>query len=179
MTDLGQLLFRWSRLKRTGDSSYRKPPVPRTPTPDGGSTTGEEPSVAAGNDGIDGHAVNLESLPPLSAITGDTDIRPFLQRGVPAELTQAALCRAWTSDPAIRDFIGIAESQWDFTAPETIPGFGPDLPAEDVAQLISQMLGEQEEDLPEDILPETNPSDAIPKRIEGRLCSGKPTVEHS
>jgi hypothetical protein len=28
-------------------------------------------------------------------------------------------------DPAIRDFVGLSENSWDFTAPETIPGFGP------------------------------------------------------
>ena len=42
---------------------------------------------------------------------------------MPAELTRAALRRAWVSDPAIRDFIGIAENQWDFNDPEAIPGF--------------------------------------------------------
>jgi Protein of unknown function (DUF3306) len=64
-------------------------------------------------------------LPPIESIVADSDIRPFLAAGVPAELTRAALRSAWTADPAIRDFIGIAESQWDFNAPATIPGFGP------------------------------------------------------
>jgi hypothetical protein len=31
--------------------------------------------------------------------------------------------RALWSDPAIRDFVGIAENGWDFTKPDTIPGF--------------------------------------------------------
>jgi hypothetical protein len=39
-------------------------------------------------------------------------------------LTRAALRRAWTSDPAIRDFIGIADNQWDFNDPNGISGFG-------------------------------------------------------
>ena len=43
---------------------------------------------------------------------------------MPAELTRAALRQAWASDPAIRDFIGIAENQWDFNDPEAMPGFG-------------------------------------------------------
>jgi hypothetical protein len=29
------------------------------------------------------------------------------------------------SDPNIRDFVGIAENQWDFTKPDGVPGFGP------------------------------------------------------
>ena len=44
---------------------------------------------------------------------------------MPAELTTAALRRARTIDPAIRDFIEIAENQWDFTDPTRIPGFEP------------------------------------------------------
>ena len=62
---------------------------------------------------------------PIDSIVAGSDIRAFLQSGVPAELTKAALRRAWTTDPAIRDFIGIAENQWDFTDPTSIPGFGP------------------------------------------------------
>jgi TorA maturation chaperone TorD len=43
------------------------------------------------------------------------------------------------TDPAIRDFIGIAESQWDFNDPTAMPGFGP-LRANDVPDLVG--LGE-------------------------------------
>jgi TorA maturation chaperone TorD len=77
---------------------------------------------------------DLASLPPLQSITAGTDIRSFLGSGVPVELTRAALRRAWVTDPAIRDFIGIAENQWDFNDPTAMPGFGP-LRAEDVPGL--------------------------------------------
>src|SRR5207253_3315872 len=50
----------------------------------------------------------------------------------------AALRRAWVSDPVIRDFIGIAENQWDFTNPTTIPGFGPLHETGDKLSLIAQ-----------------------------------------
>ena len=50
-------------------------------------------------------AFDLTSLPSLESITPETDIRAFLQKGVPADLTRAALRRAWSADPAIRDFI--------------------------------------------------------------------------
>jgi len=71
-------------------------------------------------------------LPPLQSITVGTDIRSFLASNVPVALTNAALRRAWATDPAIRDFIGIAENQWDFNDPTAMPGFGP-LGANDVA----------------------------------------------
>jgi hypothetical protein len=37
--------------------------------------------------------------------------------------------RAIINDPAIRNFIGLADYAWDFNAPDTIPGFGT-LPAQ-------------------------------------------------
>ena len=60
---------------------------------------------------------------------------------MPAELTKAALRRAWTTDPAIRDFIGIAENQWDFTDPTAMPGFGPLEATDDVRKLVAQAMG--------------------------------------
>jgi len=81
-------------------------------------------------------------LPPLQSITAGTDIRSFLDSNVPPELTKAALRRAWATDPAIRDFIGIAENQWDFNDPTAMPGFGP-IRADDVPGLAG--LGETEQ----------------------------------
>ena len=60
---------------------------------------------------------------------------------MPAELKRAALRRAWASDPAIRDFIGIAENQWDFNDPSGIPGFGPLCGTHNVPGLLVQALG--------------------------------------
>src|SRR5262245_38943576 len=85
---------------------------------------------------------SLPPLPAIDAIVANTDIRAFLRAGVPAELTKAALRRAWTADPAIRDFIGIAENQWDFTDPAAIPGFGTLAPNEDLGRLVAQDLGQ-------------------------------------
>jgi hypothetical protein len=96
------------------------------------------------------------TLPPIESILADSDIRAFLQKGVPAELTKAALRRAWAADPAIRDFIGLAENQWDFTDPTAIPGFGTlEATGDTVRQLVAQALGE----LPD----ETEP---VPQREE-------------
>jgi hypothetical protein len=85
---------------------------------------------------------DLASLPPIDSIGAGTDIRAFLQSGVPAELAKAALRRAWTADPAIRDFIGLAENQWDFTDPSAIPGFGP-LQATENARAIGAQVTER------------------------------------
>jgi TorA maturation chaperone TorD len=127
------IMARWSRMKQESD---------RTLAPDG-SFSGPTPNQAEAGDlnqatvatpATDSPATatfDLASLPPLQSIIAGTDIRSFLGPGVPAELTKAALRRAWVTDPAIRDFIGIAENQWDFNDPTAMPGFGP-LGADDV-----------------------------------------------
>src|SRR5262249_38040436 len=69
-------------------------------------------------------------------------IRAFLQKGVPADLTRAALRRAWTTDPAIRDFVGLSENAWDFNAPNGVAGFGPLEMSDEVRRLVADVLGD-------------------------------------
>ena len=53
---------------------------------------------------------DIASLPPIESIDADTDVTAFLRPGVPPDLTRAALRRAWSTDPAIRDFVGLVEN---------------------------------------------------------------------
>jgi hypothetical protein len=80
------------------------------------------------------------TLPPIDSITAVSDISAFLQKGVPAELTRAALRRVWTADPAIRDFVGLAENAWDFTDPNAMPGFGPLESSDEVRRMIADLV---------------------------------------
>jgi hypothetical protein len=80
-------------------------------------------------------------LPPVETITAESDIRAFLQAGVPPELTRAALRRAWAADPKIRDFVGLADYDWDFNTPGAIPGFGPLEMSDEVRRQVVQMIG--------------------------------------
>src|SRR5262249_44920639 len=61
--------------------------------------------------------------------------------GVPPELTRAALRRAWSADPAIRNFVGLSENSWDFNAPDAIPGFGPLQITDELRRQIARMVG--------------------------------------
>jgi uncharacterized protein DUF3306 len=70
------------------------------------------------------HAFDSNALPPIESIGPKTDIRRFLAPDVPLDLARAALRRAWVSDTSIRNFVGLAENQWNFTAPDDVPGFG-------------------------------------------------------
>jgi hypothetical protein len=116
-----------------------------------GADRGDAPARSAGppntqpEPGLDEGLLDPEDLPQIDAITDDTDIRAFLKSRVPAELTRSALRRAWISDPAIRDYIGIAENQWDFNDPTGIPGFGPLQVTDDISALLEQAFGQPAE----------------------------------
>ena len=85
---------------------------------------------------------DLSTLPSLESITAETDVRVFLQKGVPADLTRAALRRAWTADPNIRDFMEVAENQWDFATGKDLPGFGPMRATDDIRQMLADIFGD-------------------------------------
>lgn len=146
MTTSETFVSRWARLKRNADIQRRIEPAgdplllpAADPSPCVAEAAIAQPRIDAVDDPFD-----LASLPSIETITGNTDIRGFLQSRVPAELTRAALRQAWASDPAIRDFIGIAENQWDFNDPDSIPGFGPLLESDNLPGLLAQALGRRD-----------------------------------
>jgi hypothetical protein len=121
---------------------------------------------------------DIASLPSLDSITAATDVRAFLSPGVPAELTRAALRRAWAADPAIRDFKGLAENDWDFTDPKAMAGFG-DLPADlDVRKLVAQIMGEPGEvQEPTAAEPEPAPAASVQESAPSRKIASVTDVE--
>jgi hypothetical protein len=124
-------LKRWSRRKREVAKAEAEPPADAKPAdsqPQPGATRTAEPEF------------DLASLPPIESISALTDVTAFLRAGVPAELTRAALRRVWTADPAIRNFVGLAENAWDFTDPDAMPGFGPLESTEEIRQMIANLV---------------------------------------
>jgi hypothetical protein len=125
-----ELLSRWSRRKRRaiadveatnsrGQSAPSAGPADSRPC-NAGRDVGSTRNSA-------GQTVSTSDMPrivPLEAIGAETDIRAFLAAGVPPELARAVLRRAWLSDPKIRDFVGLADYDWDFNAPGSMAGFG-------------------------------------------------------
>jgi hypothetical protein len=168
-----KFLSRWARLKREAAD---------TGTADDGAKHG--PDDAAPEAAVELAApvqlptIDLSALPPIESITAATDIRAFLAPGVPADLTRAALRRAWVADPAIRDFVGIAENQWDFNDPNGIPGFGPLGPLDDVRRLLAQALGESgnSEAAAVSAVAERSPDAAANQRPLTPECSDKPAT---
>jgi len=139
MTEPDNFISRWARLKRESGAQRREPPSVEVPAGCAETSVAQPQGDATAEEPFD-----PASLPSIEAITADTDIRAFLQSRVPAGLTRAALQRAWAADPAIRDFIGIAENQWDFNDPNAIPGFGP-LQADNGSALLARAIGTSNE----------------------------------
>ena len=159
-------LSRWSRRKRGELPEPEAPPPAVVPEAEveAAVEAGPEPAVAAAE-------FDPASLPPVESLTGASDFTAFLRPGVPAPLRQAALRRAWTLDPAIRDFIGPADYAWDYNAPDGVPGFALQLGG-DVTRMLAQAIGalddlavpqgEQEEAAPAEPAPPVVLAAAVP-----------------
>jgi hypothetical protein len=107
---------------------------------------------------------DVESLPPVELLDASSDFSLFLRPGVPAALRSAALRKAWTADPLIRDYLSPLDYGWDFNTPGGLPfGFSDALGegADKVLQLIRQAVGEPEPP-PEEGAP---PAEPIPEAI--------------
>jgi hypothetical protein len=131
-----EFLARWSRRKQEARSGN---PAPEPAEP----MQAHEPTPPSGTaEGPPDLDPDLSSLPSIESIDAATDITAFLRKGIPHELSRAALRRAWTADPAIRDFVGLAENAWDFNDPNAMPGFGPlDCSEAELGELVDRIVG--------------------------------------
>ena len=117
MTEPEKFLERWSRKKREAvDAPAASKPL-----------DAEADKVEAAQPPVDAEAdkpLDLEKLPSLESITAETDIRDFLQPGVPADLRREALRRAWSADPGIRHRPPSSHPDWSGRAIGTTPAAG-------------------------------------------------------
>jgi hypothetical protein len=161
MTDREAFLARWSRRKREAVTPRTEPVAEQPAAPAAAERQNSESPNAAPVPRSEPEPA--AELPAIESIDGGTDIRAFLKEGVPQDLARAALRRAFSSDPAIRDFIGLSENAWDFTAPGGVPGFGPFAP-DAARQLVAQVLGDsnpasgEEPSVPADVQPDRSAS---------------------
>lgn len=164
MSNPNNFISRWSKLKLEPETDNAAAEKTASLPAAAGKEAGAPPAAEAEFD--------ITTLPSLESITANSDIRAFLQRGVPASLTRAALRRAWSADPAIRDFVGLSENSWDFNAPDSIPGFGT-LNAEQVQKAAMQFFAKAGEEKNAPAVPETGseepqiPSEASPAAESG------------
>jgi hypothetical protein len=147
MSDPGKFLSRWSRRKREAAQITDETMTPAASEPAVEAARGKQaaPSdnLATPSDATKSPAptFDLASLPAIELITADTDIRAFLAPGVPPELTRRALRRAWAADPKIREFVGLADYDWDFNTPGSMAGFGPLEMTDKLRQVVARIIG--------------------------------------
>lgn len=127
-------LGRWSRLKRqAAQQAAQEEAAAAEPSPGREEPNAEpppaEPAAAA-------EPFDPATLPPIESLDANSDYRPFMAPEVPDELRRLALRRAWTSNPAIAGFRGLAEYDWDCNA----PGYGRLLPSDDLRRLCERVL---------------------------------------
>ncbi len=174
MNDPENFLSRWSRRKlETGEGKAE-------------NETGEAGAASAPEDGQGKPAApgaepvpkfDVESLPPIESISAETDITEFMRTGVPETLKHAALRRAWSSDPVIRDFVGLNENYWDAAGPDGIPGFGDLDPGLDVRRMVSELFGEtprQESPPPGSEAEHVPDSPALPIQSQAQAAEASP-----
>jgi hypothetical protein len=172
MSDRETFMARWSRRKRAsaqeGESAEPSAPADDAATaapraiaapqaigaPQGGELALGAPADARPSDASapasHEEPSSVPQLPSIESIVAESDVRAFLAPGVPPELTRAALRRAWSADPKIRDFVGLSENSWDFNDPGAMPGFGPLELTEEIRQEIARMIGRSlGEDVPD------------------------------
>jgi hypothetical protein len=149
MSEPEHFIARWSRRKRKAAEDAEA--MKSSPAPDAAAESAhpipdqregsDAPRARSGASEPPEFAPDPAKLPPIETITAATDIRPFLAPGVPPELTRAALRRAWAADPKIRDFVGLADYDWDFNAPGAMTGFGSLEMTDELRQQIARMVG--------------------------------------
>ena len=158
MNDRETFLARWSRRKHAAAEMAEAafPAMPASGRPEASVEGGEPAEGTVGIEGLHGKdaapaarhpdgvvpSFDLKNLPAIEQIAADTDIRAFLAPGVPPELARAALRRAWAADPKIRDFVGLADYDWDFNAPGSMAGFGPLEMTEELRQVAARIIGQ-------------------------------------
>jgi len=164
MNDPDNFLSRWSRRKRGAGADDPSAEKTDAELHDRNASPGGEPKqVAPKGETASPPAFDVASLPPIESIGAGTDISAFMQTGVPTALRHAALRRAWSVDPAIKDYLGPTENFWDAAGPDGIPGFGDLDPGFDVKRMVSELFGETAADNPE---PKQHDSAKAPARLE-------------
>ena len=142
MSEPENFLERWSKRKLAkGDPAAPEQDATEPQAENDNAAPAPAMEANATNATPESQVFDPASLPSIESIGANTDVTAFLRPGVPPELTRAALRRAWSSDPAIRDFVGLVENGWDFNDPQAMHGFGP-ISAGDAARLLSQAMGE-------------------------------------
>ena len=169
MNDEKSFLARWARRKQIAATDRSRQSKQVQAAPDG---VASETSAASLPPDENKQPFDPASLPTIESIGAGSDVRAFLESGVPDDLARAALRRAWSLDHTIRDFVGLSENSWDFNAPGAMAGFGP-IEGEEAGRILTRLLGE-----PDAIAAAMHPPLTSPTHGSQRQADESDLVEH-
>lgn len=166
-------LSRWSRRKRAAadlPAAEAKPDAELSPAP----LEAEDESISE---------EELAALPSIEEFTPQTDIRPFLRKGVPRALRNAAMRKMWLLTPAIRDHADPAvDYAWDWNTLGGVPGDGAGPTLERAAEMLRDLVAPRHDAEPTKELEYNNNSPAEPRPPEAGSASGcdpAPAADHA
>ncbi|MBZ8119429.1 DUF3306 domain-containing protein [Roseovarius sp. LXJ103] len=157
----GGFLSAWSRRKLAARQTEAEQaeitpeePLEEETLSEAGAAEGEEPDADL-----------IASLPSLDEITVGSDITPFMARGVPAQMKNAALRKLWSASPLVRDYADPAvDYAWDWNAPGGVPGGGGVLSEQSVAKMVKDLIGGPQEDTVAETPVEDQTAEDAPER---------------
>jgi Protein of unknown function (DUF3306) len=170
-------LSRWARRKQAA----KAPVVEQVPS---APVFAEEAPAVTGTE--EAPALPEIELPDLASVGADTDITPYLKAGVPDWWKNAAMRKVWAETPAIRDFRGLQDYDWNFNDPDSIPGFASTINADHARSMIENLfspVGEPEQQVAK-ALPPATASDAaaaaenLPEPQSVRLSTDPGASDH-
>ncbi|HUF45308.1 MAG TPA: DUF3306 domain-containing protein [Aestuariivirgaceae bacterium] len=131
-------LERWSRRKLAEGRLDETEPAPHdddlVPAAAEATPVSDEPAEETLDE------AELAQLPPIEAITVKTDLAPFLRKGVPQALKNAAMRKMWMLDPAIRDHKDFAvDYAWDWNTPGGVPGNAGSISGKSLARMLESL----------------------------------------
>ena len=131
----GGFFERWSRRKLHGGETEE----PVDPVDDRQVASAEVPDEETLDE------AELARLPALESFTPETDLAPFLRKGVPHALRNAAMRKMWMLDPAIRDHKDLAvDYAWDWNTPGGVPGNSGTISPDSVARMLESLNPKRE-----------------------------------
>jgi hypothetical protein len=150
-----RFLGRWSRRKQEA----RKEPQ----ASEAGTAAAEAPAPAVPESLDEATAEEIAALPSVESVMDVAGLRPFLRRGIPAAMRQAALRRIWRLDPKIRDYVDAAQDYaFDWNAPGGVPGGGGIVTQEQVAGILDRLFAPK---TPAEPTPQEDPQ-AVPVAVQ-------------
>ena len=141
-------LERWSRRKLAEGREPELEPEAEQPAEEAGSAGEPDEEVLDEEE--------LAKLPSLESFTVKTDLAPFLRRGVPQVLKNAAMRKMWMLDPAVRDHVDFAvDYAWDWNTPGGVPGNSGTISQDSITRMMDALNPKPESE------PESEPEAAV------------------